>query len=908
MSGEIEYLGRIDTQVKVRGFRIELGEVEAALGSLSGVKAAVVLAVGEGSAKRLVAYVEPTGERQIAGSELRKELAAELPEPWVPSAYVVLDRLPLNPNGKVDRLALSRRESGELEADSRSYEPPRTPVEELLAGLWSRLLNVARVGRQESFFELGGHSLLATRLMSRIGETFGVELPLRTLFETPTVAGLAESVERALAAGRSAASPLMRAERTGPLPLSFAQERLWFLEQLEPGSGSYHLPSALRLTGRLDVAALGRSLSEIVRRHEALRTVFRKEGGAARQEVLAPSPLPLPLPVVDLSAVPEPGRAAEAQRLASLDAQRPFDLSHGPLLRSSLLRLGGESWIALLNVHHIASDGWSQGVLIGELVALYAAFVAGHPSQLAELPIQYADFALWQRQWLTGEVLASQIRYWREELSGAPPVLLLPTDRPRPAVQTFRGRSFGFVLAAELAEGLRETSRRSGATLFMTLLAGFEALLSRLSGQSDVLVGTAVANRTRLETEDLIGFFVNTLVLRGRLRENPTWSAHLAQVRRSALGAYAHQDLPFERLVEELSVPRSLAHSPLFQAMLLLQNTPDGALALPGLELAPVEVASATAKFDLTLSLSEDGEEIQGTAEFSTDLFDETTVQRFLGAFETLLAGAVGEPEAPISDLPLLSAAERQQLLSEWSGAEVPYPRTATLHELFAEQAALRPGLVALAFGEEKVSYADLNRRANRLAQRLRRLGVESEGRVGVLCERSIEMVVAMLASLKAGGAYVPLDPELPTERLQLLVQETALTAIVAQDRWLSRLPEGLSCPVVAFERDAADLAGESAEAPPSSSVAESLAYVLFTSGSTGRPKGVLVPHRAVVRLVRSGDGFARFGPDEVFLQLAPASFDAATLEIWGPLLTGGRLAIFPAERPTLSGLGEAIA
>ncbi|HEY0784131.1 MAG TPA: condensation domain-containing protein, partial [Thermoanaerobaculia bacterium] len=497
--------------------------------------------------------------------------------------------------------------------------------------------------------------------------------------------------------------------RDRPLPLSFAQERMWFLAQLEPDGGSYHLPAALRLTGRLAVPALGRSVAEIVRRHEALRTLFAQVDGELRQVVLAapapPGPLP---PVVDLGVLPPAVAEREGERLARLEASRPFDLAVRPSIRASLVRLGEESWIALLTLHHIVGDGWSLGVLVDELTALYTAFSqglasprpagsAGHGGSagLAELPIQYGDFALWQRAWLADEALAAQVAYWKGELSGAPTVLALATDRSRPAVRTLRGAREPVRLGMELAAALRDLGRRVGGTLFMTLLSGFAALLSRTAGQADVLIGTAVANRTRLELERLIGFFVNTLVLRGRLGDGPTFVELLGRMRRASLGAYAHQDLPFEKLVEELEVPRSLSHGPLVQVMLVLQNAPGGSLSLPGLTLSPVELPGSTAKFDLSLSLSEVAGELRGGIEFSTDLFDTVTVRRLAGQLELLLRSAVAAPETRVSDLDLLTAGERAQLLVEWSGATTPYPREATIHALFAEQAALRPDAVA---------------------------------------------------------------------------------------------------------------------------------------------------------------------------------------------------------------------
>ncbi|HEY0782317.1 MAG TPA: condensation domain-containing protein, partial [Thermoanaerobaculia bacterium] len=564
-------------QVKIRGFRIEPGEIQAVLDSHPGVREAVVLALaGADGDRRLAAWVVPALGAAPPAIELWRFLRERLPAHMVPADFVSVPSLPLTVSGKVDRRALPPPQAFRPDREG-GYEPPRDPVEEVLAGIWSHLLHVGRIGRRDSFFELGGHSLMASRVTSRVAEAFGVELPLRALFEAPTVAALAKRVESALAGGDSRpAPPLVRSARTEASPLSFAQERLWFLDQLEPGSALYNLPAALRLTGQLDVSAFGRSLAEIVRRHEVLRTVFQELAGEPRQVVMPPAELPLP--VVDLGALAAAARGTEAVRLAQADASRPFDLARGPLLRASLVRLADESWIALWNLHHIVGDGWSLGVLVDELAALYTAFSQGGASPrpaesagLAELPIQYADFAIWQREWLKDEVLEAQISYWKEELKGAPTLLALPGDRPRPPVQSFRGASEPVRLPVELTGALKRLGQQQGGTLFMTLLSGFSALLSRLSYQPDVLVGTAVANRTRLETEGLVGFFVNTLVLRGRLAESPSFGELLGRMRRVSLGAYAHQDLPFEKLVEELEVPRSLSHGPLCQVMFVLQ-------------------------------------------------------------------------------------------------------------------------------------------------------------------------------------------------------------------------------------------------------------------------------------------------------------------------------------------------
>ncbi|HYF38928.1 MAG TPA: condensation domain-containing protein, partial [Gemmatimonadales bacterium] len=694
--GNLEFLGRIDDQVKVRGYRIELGEVEAVLAEHPAVRETVVV-VREGVAgdKRLVAYLVAAREPVLSVSELRSYLKGKLPDYMVPSAFVTLDALPLTPNGKVDRRALPAPEQARPELEG-AFVRPRTAVEEVLAGIWSKVLGVEQVGVHDNFFDLGGHSLRATQVMSRICDAFRVELPLRTFFETPTVAGLAEAVEVARRAGVGLqAPPLLPVSRPAELPLSFAQQRLWFLDQLEPGSSLYNIPCPIRVSGALNVEALHQALEAIVARHESLRTTFPSVDGRPMQVIAERQPVALP--VTDLSEHPEGERASGAQRLVTEEARRPFDLARGPLVRASLVRLSDDDHILLLTMHHIVIDGWSLGIFNKELAALYKAFSFKCPSTLPELPIQYADFAQWQRQWLQGETLEEQLSYWRERLSDAPPVLELPTDRPRPAVQSFRGAHQSVLLPKELSEGLKALSQREGATLFMTLLAAFQTLLHRYTGQEDVVVGSPIANRNRAEVEGLIGFFVNTLVMRTDLSGDPTFRELLGRVREVALGAYAHQDLPFEKLVEELQPERDLSRTPLFQAMFVLQNTPGMALELPGLTVQPLRFDLGISKFDLTLYAVEEADELRTVLEYNTDLFDAATITRMLGHLRTLLEGAVACPERRLSELPIFTEAEHRQLLVEWNDTAADYPRQSCVHQLFEAQVERTPERVARA-------------------------------------------------------------------------------------------------------------------------------------------------------------------------------------------------------------------
>jgi len=705
--------------------------------------------------------------------------------------------------------------------------------------------------------------------------------------------------------GKQSAGPLI-GKRPDPqtYPLSFAQQRMWFLHQMEPDSPLYNIPAAVRLTGDLDVPALQRSLQEIVRRHETLRATFVAKMGHVMQSIQGEAELSLP--VEDLRDLPQAEREDAWQRLALEDARQPFDLTRDLLLRVRLLRLGEREYVVLLTMYHIASDGWSVGVLVRELAALYAAYAAGSSAPLPEPLIQYADFAHWQREWLQGDVLAQQLDYWRKQLAGAPPMLELPTDWPRPAVLTYNGAHYTFPIPSSLSDGLQALSRQQGATLFMTLLAAYQAMLYRYTRQEDVCVGTPVANRNRAEIEGLIGCFVNTLVMRSNLGDDPTFRQLLARVRETALEAYAHQDVPFEMLVDELRPERTLSYTPLFQAVFALEESPMDHLPLPGMRLQLLEVETGTAKFDLTLFVEQGADGVlKGIFEYNTDLFEAATVERMARHFVRLLEGIVADPDQQVSRLSLLAEAERRQLLDEWASVTVPYPRDATIHDLFAEQAARTPDAVALMFEDDEYTYAELNRRANQLAHRLQALGVGPDVLVGLIMERSAEMVVAHLAILKAGGAYLPLGADLPQERLAFTLRDGGASILLTQQHLAKQLP-AFPGTVICLDKDWRRFAGESAENPRSEATAENLAYVMYTSGSTGRPKGVGVLHRGVVSLVQ-GANYARLGPDVVFPQMAPISFDAATLEIWGSLLNGGRLAVLPPHQLSLAEIGEGL-
>ncbi len=698
-------------------------------------------------------------------------------------------------------------------------------------------------------------------------------------------------------------SLLRQVYRGKRLPLSFSQQRLWFLDQYEPSSSVYNIATAHRLRGALDVDALERSLSEIVRRHEALRTRFSVEGEEPVQ-VISPAGR-FSLSVVDLGQFSDDEREREAQRLATAEAQRPFDLSEGQLFRASLLRLGEEDYILLCTMHHIVSDGWSMGVLYRELSVLYQAFTQRKPPPLPDLAIQYSDYAVWQREWLKGEKLEGQLSYWKKQLEGASAVLNLPTDRPRPALQSYRGKRQSIELSKELTQGLKALTRKEGVTLFMTLLAALQTLLYRYTGQKDIVVGSPISGRNQLELEDMIGFFVNTLVLRTDFSGDPAFRELLHRVRTTALGAYEHQYLPLEKLVEELRPERSLSHSPLFQVTFVFQNVPYRHRELSGLTLNPVQVDNNTTKFDLSLSLTEQAGGINGFLEYSTDLFDEATIIRMSGHFQTLLEGIVTEPTHSLSNLPILTEFETRQLLVEWNDTAREYPRDKCVHQLFDEQVAKTPDAVAVVFDDKELTYRELNERANQLAHRLKKLGVGAETLVGLCVERSLEMIVGVLGILKAGGAYVPLDPYHPKERLALMLEDTQAPVLLSQERIIENLPTH-HAKVLFLDTDWGQIAKESNENPDSGATAKNLAYVIYTSGSTGRPKGVMIEHRGLVNYLTwckqaypldSGQG------SPVHSSLA---FDLTVTSLLAPLITG-RCAHLVPEAPASEGLSDTL-
>jgi len=844
--GTIEILGRIDNQVKVRGFRIELEEIEEKLSQHPAVKQVTVTAREDVAGdKRLVAYVvlhSSQESEQKSVSSLRHFLKQKLPDYMIPSSFVVLEALPLNPNGKVDRRTLPVPEI--RPADLPTFVAPRTPIEEMLANIWANILRVEQVGIHDNFFELGGHSLLAAQIIARMRVSLGVELPFSRLLEFPTIAGLVKIVEEARQQEvRPQALPLQPISRNQTIPLSFSQEQLWFLQQLLPDEPVYNEPCTIRLQGAINVAALEKAIDEIIKRHESLRTRFITLDGQPVQVIDPPGTFNLA--VVDLREFPQEQREAEALRLATIDAKQPFDLTTGPLLRATLMQLADFDYRLFLTFHHIIVDGVSlMSVFLKELAALYEAYSIGKPSPLAPLPIQYADFAVWQRQWLKQEILESQLDYWKQQLADLP-ILQLPLDSPRPAVGTFRGARQCLVLSIDLTEALKTLSQQSGVTLYMTLLAAFKTLLYRYTGSDDIVVGTMSANRNRPELEGLIGYFLNTLVLRTDMSGTPSFRELLGRVRQVTLGAYAHEDLPFEKLVQTLQPERNLSQNPLFQVAFAPQPP------MPSLNsdwtVSELDIQTDTAKFDLTFYVEERPEGIIGRFEYNTDLFNANTISRMIGHFKTMLAGIVANPIARVSELPLLTEAERYQLLVEWNNTTKEYPSDKCIHQLFEEQVERSPSSVAVVFEGKQLTYQQLNARANQLAHYLQSLGVKPEVLVGICVERSLEMIVGLLGIFKAGGAYVPLDPTYPKDRLFHMLS-SQVSVVLTTEKSIAQLPKQIA-DVVRLDTDWGVIEQMSEENPLSNVQATNLAYVMYTSGSTGKPKGVMIEHRSVLNL-----------------------------------------------------------
>jgi amino acid adenylation domain-containing protein len=894
--GCLIHKGRKDFRVKIRGYGVEPAEVEKALASHASVGQVVVVArKTETGEARLVAYFTRTDLPAPTVSELRSFLRTRLPDFMIPSAFVVLETIPLTHSGKIDRRALP--EPDNLRPDlAQAYLSPRNEIEQKLVSIWEDVLDVRPVGVHDGFFDLGGDSLSATRVIAHVVEHFQLEISLQSLFQSSMIADMAAVVAQRQGksskngkAGHAAAASLVHAPGEDFLPLSYSQQRLWFLDQLDPGSFTYNLFSAYRLRGKLNVAALEQSFNEILRRHEVLRTVFKSKDGNPAQVVLPI--LRIKIPIFDLrTRASEEDRWTEARRIFAQEAQRPFDLATGPLLRITLLRLGDDEYVLLRTMHHIVSDGWSGGVLFHELSEIYAALSTGRPSPLGDLPTQYGDFAKWQRERFQGMQLESHVSYWKRQLDNIT-TLHLSIDRPRHASQAIRGARRYFALSDELSSRLKQLSRAQGATLFMTMLAAFQTLLQRYSNQTDIVVGSPVAGRTRKEFDGLIGFFLNMLVLRLDLSGDPTFSETITRTREVCLGALSHQELPFEKLVEEMHPDRILGNNPLFQVSFAFQNTPRVPPRLSGVTVEELEVDTGIARFDLHLFMEEIDGHLKGYWDYDTNLFSGDTIERMLGHFQNLLQGIVEDPNQRISELPLLSEVEKQQLLVQWNDTKTEYPDDNCIHELFETQVEKSPHSIAVVFEDQQLTYRELNRRANQLAHYLRRNGVQPNAFVALFMERSMEMVIGILGVLKAGGAYLPIDPDLPEERIQFLLQDARVRLLLTQNRLrtgLSDFAGGILC----LDSDRSKLTAESQENPQPQAMGRHAAYVIYTSGSTGTPKGVVNIHDGLGNRIRWMQEAYRLTAADRVLQKTPYSFDVSVWEFLWPLSSGACLVL----------------
>src|SRR6266481_4858933 len=892
--GQIEFVGRRDQQVKLRGFRVELGEVETALAKHPLIReSAVVTRQDDRAGTRLIAYFVSNGapDFSLNTGELRSFLSARLPEYAIPSVFVQMEVLPLSANGKVNRLSLPEPEGARPHLSSE-YVAPRTAAEQKLAAIWSEVLRLERVGVNDNFFELGGHSLLAAQVVARVRAELKIEVSLRVLFESPTVALMVGSLETIGASEDDLLIPTIDpGTRSGKVPLSFTQQQFWLLDQAEPDS-CYNVCTALKIAGPLRIQTLRRALERIVERHEILRTnVVVNESGPV--QVIAPS-IRLPFDILDLRQLSASERETETQNLVRTESETPFDLSSGPLLRVKLLTAGDAENVLLLTIHHIVCDGWSVSLLLSELARHYQDLSAGRAASPPQLKIQYADFALWQRERLQGQRCERQLEYWRSQMAGAGLRLDLPTDYQGPEKRSVVGAQDSILLPASLSEAIGKLSRQEGATLFMTLLAAFQTLLFRYSGQEDIVVGSPVAGRSMLETESLIGAFVNTLVFRADFAGQPSFREFLGSVRAATFGAFSNQDVPFEKLVAELNPERKGNRTPLFQTMFVLQNNPAPNLSIEGLTLRRLKLSSTNVKFDLTLEADEEPKGMSLRFEYNAELFTPRTIRRMLAHLENLLNAIVADPSQRVRNLTLLTEPERRQLIGEWSGVTLPFPEHSCIHTLFEAQVERTPDAIAAEFRGEQVSYRQLNNRANQLAHSLRNHGVGPDTLVGICVERSLEMLAGMLGVLKAGGAYVPLDPAYPADRLAFMIEDAGLSLVLTQERLTSEIPAGRAT-LFCLDKDWESIARESETNPPLTVASSNLAYVIYTSGSTGNPKGVMIEHRSLVNFAVTAAAAYKIEPADRVLQFASLCFDISVEEIY-PALTHGATVVLRTD------------
>ena len=879
--GNISFIGRTDNQVKIRGYRIELGEIESLLQTCDLVDQAVVLAKEDKQDnKRLIGYIIPKGHFDKEG--ITAYLNEKLPEYMIPSLLMEMEKFPLTPNGKVDRNALPDPDVTEML--SGQYIAPRNDIEARIAKIWEDVLEVDQVGVNDDFFELGGHSLLAVRLVSFIRKSFEVEMPISDIFDFPTVALLAgrlsNNTDNAVLSSIEVITP-----RPVRIPLSFSQERLWFIDRME-GTVQYHVPAVLRLQGSLNIEALSNTLQTIVNRHEVLRTVILEEEGDAFQHVNDADNFKLS--VIDGSFYTDAGSDFLQKEIHKL-INKPFDLSKDSMLRATLITLNKEEYILVFVLHHIASDNWSNSVLVKEVTELYGAFINNREHQLQALPVQYADFSIWQRNNLSGDLLSKKLAYWKEKLNNVA-TLQLPTDYPRPIVQSSKGATFPIRINKALSKELLTFNQQSGVTLFMTMLSALNVLLSRYSGQEDICVGTPVAGRQQPEVENLIGFFINTLTLRNEVKGEATFKEFLQQVKATTMGAYDHQDLPFEKVVEAVVKERDLSRTPLFQVMLVLQNTPE----VPKLEVGELTLIRetsehATAKFDLNITLNETANGISGSVTYNTDLYKQSTIERMVGHYEELLQSIVRNPEEKVSKLQMLTKQEEEQLTKEFNNTKADYRKDKTVTRLIEEQAQKTPNKTAVVYQEEALSYKELNERSNQLANYLRKRGVGAETLVPVCVERSIEMLTSILGILKSGGAYVPIDPDYPQNRIRYMLEDTGAKSIVSSKASQNKLPQQEGAEIITIDTDWEEISQESKNDLNIEINSTSLAYIIYTSGSTGKPKGVMIEHTSLLNYLLNGQ--AHYITEDAastgsFIHLS-YTFDASVTGMFMPLIWG---------------------
>ena len=902
--GSIEFLGRKDYQVKIRGYRVEVSEVESRLMEHSALKDAVVLAVTDaGEEKHLVAYFVRKLPSFVSTIELRNFLESRLPDYMIPSIFVELDVVPLTPNGKVDLRSLPQPNLVDFDFE-RKYITPKGQIEEILIEIWRIVLKLDRVGIQDNFFELGGHSLLATQIVSRLRDYLQIELPLRVIFKSPTVYGIARHIEDAIRDKQVSDLPPIKPIVPKPIhpALSFSQERMWIVNKLSPKSVAYNLPVALRIKGNLDIDIFGKCLEEIIRRHESLRTTIKMTDGRPYQSI-AP-PVSLELPIIDLGHLsPEVRDAGLIEALIKL-IREPFDLELGPLYKLVLFHLDEHEFVLFLSIHHAVADQWSFGVLGQELSSLYSAYRSGEPFPLSDLPIQYLDYAQWQREWLDGTILEEQLSYWRKQLEGMT-VLELPTDKPRPVVQTNKGELQHRLIPSQVIHSLKNLGHQERATLYMVLLAGFNLLLSRYTGQKDITIGIPIANRTRLEIEPIIGTFVNTLVLRTDLSNAVSFRELLQEVRKVTLAAFAHQDIPFEKLVEELQPVRDTSRSPLFQVFCNIVNYPFQFPALDGLTIEPLSLKKGAAQFDLTLSFSFEPEPIVVLV-YNTDLFEESTANGMLNHYLTLLESISIDPDKSLTDVQIIPETEQQQVLTVWNSTQTDFPKEMCVHKLFEQQVINYPSNIAVRFGDkaDHLTYKELHERSDEVALYLQALGIGPNSVVGVYMYRSLDLVVSLLGVLKAGGAYLPLDPAFPTDRLRYMLSNSHAKVVLSNvdPERIENLRQGLPDSGLFF----IDLTTSwqeirlgsrvKRELSRNQSSSENLAYLIYTSGSTGYPKGVQITHKAVVNFLLSMQKEPGLSPDDRLLALTTISFDIHVLEIFLPLITGAQVVLASRE------------